>query len=106
MKKPSEKLSNAKSWMTQYFKLVGDKMPDKDQTHLPSWDSRKAIYARYKNDMEIEFQGEAANKIISLSKFYKLWKTAFPLVIIPKVCYMHLCYYTESDPNSVVYFVK
>jgi len=64
MKKPSEKLSNAKSWMMQYFKLVGDKMPDKDQTHLLSWDSRKAIYARYKNDMEIEFQGEAANKII------------------------------------------
>ena len=39
-KKPTEKLENAKVWMTQYFKLIGDKMPTTGQIHLPSWDNR------------------------------------------------------------------
>lgn len=85
-KNPTEKLLTAKSWMTRYFKLVGDKMPDKDQTHLPSWDSRKAIFNRYQDDMKEEFQEEIADHMISLSQFYKLWKRDFPSVVIPKVC--------------------
>ena len=74
LKRPSQKLSNAKVWMAQYFKLVGDKMHTNGQIHLPSWDSRKGIYVRYKEDMKIQMEGEAKNQIISLSRFYKLWK--------------------------------
>jgi len=65
--KPSEKVLNARSWMMQYFKLVGDKMPNKEQTHIPSWDSRKAIYTRYQDDMKEEFKEEAEQHTISLS---------------------------------------
>ena len=93
-KKPSEKVLNAMSWMSQYFKLVGDKMPNNEQTHLPSWDSRKGVFARYNADMQEEHGGVAHQHIIAASMFYKIWRNEFPFVRIPKVCYM-LCLYTE-----------
>jgi len=84
--KPFEKVLNARSLMMQCFKLVGDKMPNKEQTHLPSWDSRKAIYTRYQDDRKDEFKEEAEQ---SLSDFYKLWKSEFSSVVIPKVSDYH-----------------
>ena len=32
-----------RTWMESYFDLIGDKMPDKNQIHLPSWESEKDI---------------------------------------------------------------
>ena len=37
--------------MTRYFHLVGEKIPHKDQIHLPSWESQKDIY---KSDMQLQ----------------------------------------------------
>jgi hypothetical protein len=50
-KKETTRVNEVKTWMNRYFKLIGDKLPDKDQIHLPSWDTQKAIYQRYKDDM-------------------------------------------------------
>ena len=35
------------AWMERYFNLIGDKMPDTKQIHLPSWETRKDIHTRY-----------------------------------------------------------
>ena len=40
------------SWMDAYFNLIGDKMPTKDQIHLPSWETQKDIYSRHAEDMK------------------------------------------------------
>ena len=34
-------------WMDAHFNLIGDRMPDKNQIHLPSWENQKNIYCRY-----------------------------------------------------------
>lgn len=83
-KKASVKCEGAKAWMEQYFSLIGDKMPNSKQIHLPSWDTQKAIYGRYKQDMAEQMIHE--NEITSLSMFYKLWIQDFSHVVIPEVC--------------------
>jgi hypothetical protein len=50
-KKTTTRSNEAKTWMDRYFNLIGDKLPDKLKIHLPSWDSQKNIYERYKDDM-------------------------------------------------------
>lgn len=50
-KRSSIRVEEAKTWMDRYFNLIGDKLPDKNQIHLPSWDKQKNIYERYKDDM-------------------------------------------------------
>jgi len=55
--------------MKRYFYLVGDKMPDKDQIHLPCWETHKDIYYRYCNDVNPEANGE---KVLKISMFYKV----------------------------------
>jgi hypothetical protein len=47
-KKTTTRSNEAKTWMDRYFNLIGDKLPDKLKIHLPSWDSQKNIYERYK----------------------------------------------------------
>ena len=39
--------------MERYFHLIGDKMPNSSQIHLPSWEVQKDIYARYCQDKQI-----------------------------------------------------
>lgn len=51
-KKVSTRVNEAKTWMERYFNLIGDKMPDKNQIHLPSWDKQIDIYQRFKDDMQ------------------------------------------------------
>ena len=34
------KAESVSSWMNAYFNLIGDKMPTKDQIHLPSWETK------------------------------------------------------------------
>lgn len=51
-KKVSTRVNEAKTWMERYFNLIGDKMPDKNQIHLPSWDRQIDIYQRFKDDMK------------------------------------------------------
>jgi len=72
----------AMAWMKRYFYLVGDKMPDKDQIHLPCWETQKDIYYRYCSDINPEATGE---KVLKISMFYKVWNANFSNVKIPEV---------------------
>ena len=69
--------------MQRYFTLMGDQMPHNNRIHLPSWDSQKLVYARYKEDMLI--QGGDDYEIISLRSFYRVWSENFSHVVIPEV---------------------
>jgi len=82
-KRPTAKSEGAKVWMEKYFHLLGDKMPNSNQIHLPSWDTQKDIYARYKQDMAQQMLLE--KDLISLSMFYRIWQEEFSHVVIPEV---------------------
>jgi hypothetical protein len=79
-KKPTVR---GKIWMERYFNLIGDKLPDKDQIHLPSWDKQKDIYQRYKTDM-ID-KGIPEDQLVVLSTLYRMWRDDFSNVHIPVV---------------------
>ena len=74
---------SAKFGWKRYFNLIGDKIPDKNQIHLPSWDKQKDIYLRYTNDMHAK--GISEDQLVVLSTFYRMWKDDFPNVHIPAV---------------------
>ena len=84
-KRPTLKTEDARAWMEKYFNMLGDHMPHIDQIHLPSWDSQKFVYQRYKDDMLL--QGYRSEEVISLRTFYRLWTDEFPKVVIPEVSY-------------------
>lgn len=73
----------AKVWMEKYFNLIGDKLPDKKQIHLPSWDRQKDVYKRYKDDMMAK--GIPEDQLVVLSTFYRMWRDDFSYVAIPEV---------------------
>ena len=82
-KKATTKCEGAKAWIDKYVNLIGDKMPNSKQIHLPSWDTIKDIYGRYKDDMIKQMLDEST--IISRSMFYKIWEDDFPHAVIPEV---------------------
>ena len=71
------------AWMDAYFNLIGDKMPDKNQIHLPSWETQKDIYSYYIGD--INDRGMSEEKIAGISAFCKIWTEQFSNVVIPQV---------------------
>lgn len=79
-KRLNTKTEAAVAWMERYFNLIGDKMPDKDQIHLPCWETQKDIYHRYSSD--VQKRGE---EILGISMFYKIWTEKFSNVVIPEV---------------------
>lgn len=83
-KRQNTKTEGAVAWMERYFNLIGDKMPDKDQIHLPCWETQKDIFCRYSGDMQI--RGCPQEELLGISMFYKVWTDNFPNVVIPKVC--------------------
>ena len=78
------KCSEAKAWMKAYFDLIGDRMPHIQRIHLPQFLTKNDIYIRMKR--ELREQGLNEKEIISLSTFYRFWKTNFREVLIPQVC--------------------
>ena len=66
-----------------YFNLIGDKMPNTCQIHLPSWETQKVIHTHYCEDMLQ--QGIEQEEVAGLSLFYKIWTENFSHVVIPKV---------------------
>lgn len=52
-KRVNTKKESVAAWMERYFTLIGDKMPDSKQIHLPSWETKKDIHARYCQDMQL-----------------------------------------------------
>ena len=81
-KRQNTKTEAAIAWMERYFNLIGDKMPDKDQIHLPCWENQKDIYYRYRTDLE---QRGNQGEILGISMFYKVWGDSFSKVVIPEV---------------------
>ena len=82
-KRRNTKTEAAIAWMDRYFNLIGDKMPDKDQIHLPCWENQKDIYHRYCNDFKS--RGSMEEDLLGISLFYKVWIDHFSNVIIPEV---------------------
>lgn len=76
----SPKTFEAIAWMSNYFKKVGDMMPDRMVTHLPTCLTLQGIYDHMKDELQLR-----AKDVISKSQFYKVWKLHFSNVLIPKV---------------------
>lgn len=83
-KRHNTKAESVTMWMDVYLNLIRDKMPDKDQIHLPSWETHKDIYSRYLEDMQK--RGVSEEEIAGISVFYKMWNEEFSNVVIPQVC--------------------
>lgn len=83
-RKETQRLQNARAWLSSYAKRIGEKMPHTQQIHLPSFLTKMAVY----DMMVIELTEQALlkNEIISLSHVYGMWVTEFPNCTIPKVC--------------------
>ena len=71
-----------KSWMKQFFNLVGDKMPNTktEEIHLDCM-KKKDVYLEYTINMQ-NWHGETPSHYLSLVSFNKLWDQFFPHVII------------------------
>ena len=82
-KRLNTKKESLVAWMERYFNLIGDKMPDTKQIHLPSWETRKDIHIRYCQDMQL--RGIEQEEISGSSAFYKVWTEQFTHVVIPEV---------------------
>ena len=81
--KKSSKHDLAKAWMSRYFNRIGDKMPHIEQTHLPNFLSKRAVYDIMCK--ELLEQGLTSEDTLSLSRFYALWADNFSSCVIPKV---------------------
>ena len=72
--------------MERHFQLIGDKQPDKNRVHLPSWEKKEDVYGRYKGGMlKIEI---SESSIVGLSTFYRIWNENFANVVIPEVGFL------------------
>lgn len=81
-RKSTSAVEEATVWMERYFHLIGDKQPDKNRIHLPSWETKEDVYHRYEDDMKLRSVFP-----IGLSTFYRIWNENCPNVVIPKVNY-------------------
>ena len=82
-KRKNTKTEAALAWMDRYFNLVGDKMPDSNQIHLPCWENQKDINYRYCCDPKA--RGSMEEDLLGISMFYKVWTNNFSNVVIPEV---------------------
>ena len=95
---PTQRTSEAIAWMDNFVSLMGDKMPDRATTHLPSCLSKLSVYQR----MASELKERGRSKIVSQSQFFELWRTQFHHVTIPKVrC---VCVYTWECKQLLWFF--
>ncbi len=81
------KTSEAKTWMRQYFDLIGDKMPHIDRIHLPHFLTKYDVYLRMKR--ELMAGGIPESAVVKVSTFYRFWKEDFSKVLIPSVSIYH-----------------
>lgn len=93
------KSSEAKTWMNNYFHLIGDKMPHIQKIHLPHFLTKCDVYLR----MERELTAQGIEKIISLKTFYKFWRNDFKDVLIPEVRTKTLLYTHHETVVIAIY---
>lgn len=72
--------TNISSWMSSFFKKVGDRMPMKEMIHLPSCLSKQDVYSIACDDLEGNGLATCGR-----STFFQLWKSQYSHVVIPKV---------------------
>ena len=64
---------------TNVIYLFDDKMPHKDQVHLPSWKTQKDVYHQYIGDMTR--RGISEEEVAGISIFYKVWTRNSPMLL-------------------------
>lgn len=74
----SVKVTEAKVWMTQYFKRIGDSMSHIEQTHLPHGLTKQDVYLIMKR----ELLQQGVKSTISLSHFYVIYDNSFKNILI------------------------
>ena len=79
-KKPSIAYGVCRAWFRQYSKKNGDKMPNVEAIHLPSWVTKNKVYDDYQREITSTMVSP-----ISKSSFYQMWADHFSHVKIPKV---------------------
>lgn len=74
----SELQAKARSWMKQFFKLVGDRVPNSfEELHLDSCFTAKGIHTEYVSNMKTFYKD---GHFLSYTSFNELWDSCFPQV--------------------------
>lgn len=68
------------AWLRTFIEKVGDKLPMRDEIHLPSCMTKSDVYALACDDLT-----QGGLECSKMSTFYDVWKSEFPNVKIPKV---------------------
>ena len=68
------------SWLRMFFDKVGDRLPMRDDIHLPSCLKKADVYALAADDLS-----QGGLECCSHATFYKIWMEEFPTVKIPRV---------------------
>lgn len=73
------------TWLEDYARYHGDRMPHKEDVFLPYKSRKNEIYSSYRLDYPTSH--------VSRSQFYKIWSDHFPHLKIKKVftLYVHCC---------------
>ncbi|XP_060595320.1 uncharacterized protein LOC132749532 [Ruditapes philippinarum] len=79
LKTPSRVKLQARTWLQNYIQLHAERMPDREELHLPHCVSKDAIFQQYRSAMI-----EASEKHLSVSSFNDMWLKGFPNVKISK----------------------
>ena len=69
------------SWMRSFVNKISDHMPMSKDMHLPSCLTKADVY-----DLAWDDLTEGGMQCCSKRTFYRVWRTEFPRVKIPKVC--------------------
>jgi hypothetical protein len=76
----------AYKWLTQFFELVGDKAPNRDnKVQLPGIYTKSSIYDIYVHHVTTLFTGDE-HEPLSKSSFLEIWKNVYPNVTLTKFC--------------------
>ena len=66
------------SWLRTFIAKVGDKLPTKDEVHLPSCLTKADVYALASDDLS-----QGGLEVCKLSTFYEIWRSKFSNVKNP-----------------------
>ena len=86
--------NNMFCWLKQFFEDFGDHMPNSDQIHMPSYCSRKRLYATY--EAEMLRSGIRKRSIGSESTFIKFMKKEFTNIRFPRKTRLARCNFCTS----------
>jgi hypothetical protein len=73
-------------WMRDFFELVGDWAPNRDnKVQLPGMYTKESIHHIFQHHVKTIYSGNEHDPL-ELSQFRDLWKNVFPNVTISKYC--------------------